>query len=291
MASPGLYSLSRSTLLRASMKLLPWCTGMSAHLHAHRAGGPLDDLRGLVDVVGVQIGELALGDLANLRLGDPRHLLAVRLARALLDAGGLLDEHRGRRRLRDEGERAVLVDRDHDRDRRPGLVLGLRVERLAELHDVDAVLAQGGADRRRRRRLAAGGLELDRGEDLLRHGFSRWYAVWGGYIFLTWSKPTSTGVSRPKMETRTLSFEASWLISEISPEKSESGPEITLTDSPMENWAFVATFCATSRCSRRSTSGWVSGTGSLEAPTNPVTPGVPFTSCHESSLRSMLTST
>src|SRR3954464_34031 len=36
---------------------------------------------------------------------------------------------------------------------------------------------------------------------------------WGGWrdprqIFLTWSKPTSTGVSRPKIETRTLSFEA-----------------------------------------------------------------------------------
>src|SRR3954470_6174144 len=125
MASPGLYSLSRSTLLRASMKLRPWCTGMSAHLHAHRAGGPLDDLRGLVDVVRVEVGELALGDLAHLRLGDPRDLVAVRLARALLDPGRLLDEHGGGRRLRDERERAVLVDRDHDRDRRARLVLCL----------------------------------------------------------------------------------------------------------------------------------------------------------------------
>ena len=32
----------------------------------------------------------------------------------------------------------------------PCVLLGLRVERLAELHDVDAVLAQRGADRRRR---------------------------------------------------------------------------------------------------------------------------------------------
>ena len=30
---------------------------------------------------------------------------------------------------------------------------------------------------------------------------------------------------------------ASSLISEISPEKSDSGPEMTLTDSPIENWA------------------------------------------------------
>ena len=56
-------------------------------------------------------------------------------------------------------------------------------------------------------------------------------------IFLTWSKPTSTGVSRPKIETSTLSLAASWLISAISPEKSDSGPETTLTDSPIENWA------------------------------------------------------
>ena len=56
---------------------------------------------------------------------------------------------------------------------------------------------------------------------------------------MTWSKPTSTGVSRPKIETSTLSFAASSLISEISPEKSDSGPETTLTDSPIENWARV----------------------------------------------------
>src|SRR3954449_10831066 len=169
-ASAGLYSCSRSTLPRASMKLLPWCTGMSAHLHAHRAGGPGDDLRRLVDVVRVEVGELALGDLAHLVLRETRDLVAVRLARALLDPRRLLDEHGGRRRLRDERERAVLVDRDHDGDRRAGLVLGLRVERLAELHDVDAVLAEGGADRRRRRGLGGHGLELDLGEDLLGHG-------------------------------------------------------------------------------------------------------------------------
>src|SRR3954466_6969220 len=172
-ASAGAYSRSRSTLPRDSMKLRPWCTGMSAHLHAHRAGGPRDDLRGLVDVVRVEVLELALGDLAHLRLADLRHLVAVRLARALLDAGRLLDEHRRRRRLRDERERAVLVDGDHDRDRGAGLVLRLGVERLAELHDVDAVLAQGRADGRRRGRLAAGRLQLDLGEDLLRHVFLR----------------------------------------------------------------------------------------------------------------------
>src|SRR4051812_12462934 len=182
-ASAGAYSRSRSTLARDSMNFFPWCTGMSAHLHAHRAGGPRDDLRGLVDVVRVEVLELALGDLAHLRLGDLRHLVAVRLAGSLLDAGGLLDEHRRRRRLRDERERAVLVDGDHDRDRRPGLVLRLGVERLAELHDVDAVLAEGRTDGRRRGRLAAGRLQLDLGEDLLRHVFLRMVRAVGGIRF------------------------------------------------------------------------------------------------------------
>ena len=60
-----------------------------------------------------------------------------------------------------------------------------------------------------------------------------------------------------------MSLEASSLISEISPEKSERGPETTLTDSPIENWARVRVAVATSLCSRRSTSSWVSGDGLL----------------------------
>src|SRR5437588_2239228 len=81
------------------------------------------------------------------------------------------------------------------------------------------------------------------------------------------------------------------MTSEISPEKSDRGPEMTLTDSPIENWALMRGRSAVSWCNSRSTSSWVSGTGSLDAPTNPVTPGVPLTRLHESSLRSMLTST
>ena len=81
----------------------------------------------------------------------------------------LLDKDGSRRRLGDERERTVLEDRDDHRDDRPLLVLGLGVERLAELHDVDAMLAQRRTDRRRRRGLAADGLELDGGEDLLSH--------------------------------------------------------------------------------------------------------------------------
>ena len=84
-------------------------------------------------------------------------------------SGGLLEEDRRGRRLRDEGERAVGVDRDHDRDDQVVLRLRLRpgVELLAELHDVDAVLAERRADRRRRVRLAGRELQLDETGDLL----------------------------------------------------------------------------------------------------------------------------
>ena len=71
--------------------------------------------------------------------------------------GRLLEEDRRRRRLGDEGERAVRVDRDDHRDDQvASSALGLRVELLAELHDVDAVLTERGADGRRRIRLAGG---------------------------------------------------------------------------------------------------------------------------------------
>ena len=61
------------------------------------------------------------------------------------------------------------VDRDHDRDDQVVLRLRLRagVELLAELHDVDAVLAERRPDGRRRVRLAGGNLELDETGDLL----------------------------------------------------------------------------------------------------------------------------
>ena len=112
--------------------------------------------------------------------------------------------------------------------------------------------------------------------------------------FLTWSNESSAGVSRPKMLTRTFRRPCSALISAISPVKSDSGPAMTLTLSPTVKSArtfgrsWVATF------SSRSTSPCVSGTGSFSRPpppTNPVTPGVFFTSQRASGVMSMLTST
>src|SRR5690606_7463311 len=128
---------------------------------AHRAGRALDDLHRGLDVVRVEVGELRLRDLAHLVAGDRGDLGGVRGRRALGDAGGLLDELGGGRRLRDEREGTVLVDRDLHGDDVAALRLGGRVVRLAELHDVDAVLTQRGADRRRGGRSTGVDLELD----------------------------------------------------------------------------------------------------------------------------------
>ena len=72
---------------------------------AHLAGGAGDDLLGGVEVVGVEVGHLGLGDGPDLGAGQAGDLGLVRLAGALLDAGGGQDQPGGRRRLGDEGER------------------------------------------------------------------------------------------------------------------------------------------------------------------------------------------
>src|SRR5208282_3089005 len=75
-----------------------------------------------------------------------------------------------RRRLHDEGEAAVAVHRDHYRGRQALLQgLGLRIEGLAELHDVHALLAQGRAHRRTGISLACRDLQLDVSGDFLCH--------------------------------------------------------------------------------------------------------------------------
>src|SRR5256714_12378202 len=140
----------------------------------HRSRGTGDNLRGSVEVVGVQVRHLGLGDLTHLGTRDRRDLDLVWLTAALLDRSRLEDQLRRRRRLRDEVEGAVFVNADLDRDDVAALRLGRRVVRLAELHDVDAVLSQRRTHRWRRRR--GGGVDLqldDRGEFLLgRHASS-----------------------------------------------------------------------------------------------------------------------
>src|SRR5690606_3776247 len=92
-----------------------------------------------------------------------------------LGAGGdtsrLLQQHRGRRALGDEGEGAVRIRGDDDRGRETRLELGgCGVERLAELHDVQATLAQRRTDGRGRIGLPGLDLQLDVADDFLCHG-------------------------------------------------------------------------------------------------------------------------
>src|SRR5437588_2210591 len=102
-ASAGGYSRSRSIRWRASSWALPrraitpppgtWYAHPSNHLHAHRARRAGDDVLGRLDVVGVQVLHLALGDLAQLVLGDRAHLFSVGLGGALLQRQRLLDQN------------------------------------------------------------------------------------------------------------------------------------------------------------------------------------------------------
>jgi hypothetical protein len=94
----------------------------------------------------------------------------VRSSRPFVNLRRLLDEDRRRRRLHHEGEALVRKRRDHHRDRQAGLdTLRLRVERLAELHDVQAALAQRRPDRGRRIGFTRWHLQLDKADDLLCH--------------------------------------------------------------------------------------------------------------------------
>ncbi len=55
---------------------------------------------------------------------------------------------------------------------------------------------------------------------------------WTYQILATWVKDSSTGVSRPKIDTSTLSFWVSGLISLTVAGSVANGPSITVTDSP-----------------------------------------------------------
>src|SRR5271167_1593870 len=108
--------------------------------HAARAAG--DGAHRRLQITGGQIRHLQLGDILELLARHLAHLGGIRRGAALRNADRLGDEHRGGRRFHDEGEASVAVHRDHHRGRQPLFQrLGLRVERLAEFHDVDALLA------------------------------------------------------------------------------------------------------------------------------------------------------
>ena len=104
----------------------------------------------MLDVVGVHVFDLVLGDLYHLCLSDLADFLAMRLGRALLDTCGLEHELRRWRLLDDEGEGAVFIHVHQHREDRACLRTGLIVELLDEFGDIDARRTKGGTHRRSR---------------------------------------------------------------------------------------------------------------------------------------------
>jgi hypothetical protein len=111
---------------------LPWLSAL--HLQAHRTGGAGDHRHRGVDVVGVEILHLLLGDLADLRLVIvPADSLPGSLEPDFRSCR-LLEQVGHRRQPGLEGEALVRVDGDHDRSR-SALLLSLRVLALNALQN------------------------------------------------------------------------------------------------------------------------------------------------------------
>ena len=146
----------------ASLEFIWNCTatGLPDHINAHRPRSASDRLVRRFERVGVQVGHLQLRDVLDLFLRDRSDLGLVRLVRALREIRGALQQDRRRRRLRDEAVGAVRVHGDDDRDDQPFILGRLRVEVLAEVHDIDAVRTERGPDRRRRGGFPRRDLEL-----------------------------------------------------------------------------------------------------------------------------------
>src|SRR5260370_26242 len=176
------------------------------HLDTHRAGRTLYHAHGRFDGFAIEILQLLLGNLADLRLAHRTDGPASGSLGAAVDLGRLLEEIGHRRGPHLERERAVLIHRDDDRDRCVLLqVLRLRIERLAELHDVEAALPQRRPDRRRRIRGARRDLQLEIAGNLLGHRILP--LPRSLYSFSTVPNSGPTRVARPKIETATLDRE------------------------------------------------------------------------------------
>src|SRR6516164_3673012 len=155
----------------ASRYFLPAIAGrpLVLNLDSHRARGPRHGVDRGREIRSRQILDLGLGDFLDLRAGDPAHLVLVGSRAALFEACRLEQQDRSRRTLGHEGERAVCVDRNDHRYDQALQVLRLRVERLAELHDVDAALAECRSDRGRWIRGTRRYLQLDLTDYFLSH--------------------------------------------------------------------------------------------------------------------------
>src|SRR5581483_994446 len=189
----------------------------------------------------VEIGHLLLRDLGHLLLGHLSDLVLVWCTGSLGNTGSALQQDRSRRRLGDESERPVVINRHHHRDDQAVELFGVRarVELLAELHDVDLRLAQRWTDRRRRRRLSRRNLQLYASCNFFRHlsiHFPLTFQTWAYATFSTCPNSSSTGVARPKIVTITLSVSRSSFTSSIDPVNVANGPSVMRTDSPFSNF-------------------------------------------------------
>ena len=174
------------------------------------------------------------------------------------------------------------------------LLRGLRVERLAELHDVDAVLAQRGP---------TGGA-----------GFACPPGIWSLMsvrIFFAIAFPVGR---RKRRSVDLLHLVEAELDGDLALEDVDEHLQLLLVGVDVDDLAVEVgeraggdldglaereldlAFCACAPAGApwwrmRSTSGCESGTGFAPAPTKPVTPGVPLTTVHASSVMSMFTRT
>src|SRR5215216_601645 len=149
-------------VLRCSGSILDFCSSsfLPIDRYPHAPSRTLDDLRCALYISGVEVGHLCACNLLDLSSAHRADLRPVRFAAALIQAGGLLEQERGGRRLRYERERAVFVDRYFHGDDLAHLIARGVVELTHELPNVDLGLAQGRSYRRRGVCLPARNLQL-----------------------------------------------------------------------------------------------------------------------------------
>src|SRR5580704_710871 len=123
-----------------------------------------------VQIGGVEVDKLDLGDFLHLLLGYLADFVAVGLRGAFHDSRGARQKNRSRRRFQNKSKRAVGINRhQHRKNHSVGFFRGLGVELLAKIHNVQAMWAERRTDRRRRRSLASRKLQLNRRLNLLCH--------------------------------------------------------------------------------------------------------------------------
>ena len=145
---------------------------LALYYDSHGTGRPSDHLNRRIDIVRIEVFHLTLRNLCELSPRDCTDLLTVWLARSFRQTNSFLNQNGSRRRFRYKRERPIRVDRDLDRSRNSLLIGGLRVELLAELHDVDAMRPQRRAYGRGWIGLPTRDMKLDKSDCFFRHNSS-----------------------------------------------------------------------------------------------------------------------